>query len=149
MSKIESEKIGCLHRPCSRLAPRGKIELVSRPVKPWLGVWAIHLDAESTVFMTAARQCGARGHICTNVRCSQSQQIEERSRMRENMTRSGRYGYKTPATNVVQGLLEQEDIECVGDCFNSHASFACCSPHQLSSTGSRITSPIALYWQHV
>ena len=28
MTKIESEKIDCLHRPCSRPAPRGKIELV-------------------------------------------------------------------------------------------------------------------------
>ena len=28
MPKIESEKIDCLHRPCSRPAPRGKIELV-------------------------------------------------------------------------------------------------------------------------
>ena len=28
MPKIESEKIDCLHRPCSRSAPRGKIESV-------------------------------------------------------------------------------------------------------------------------
>ena len=28
MPKIESEKIDCLYRPCSRLAPRGKIESV-------------------------------------------------------------------------------------------------------------------------
>ena len=28
MPKIESEKINCLHRPCSRPAPRGKIESV-------------------------------------------------------------------------------------------------------------------------
>ena len=28
MPKIESEKIDCLHRPCSRPAPRGKIESV-------------------------------------------------------------------------------------------------------------------------
>ena len=27
-AKIESEKIDCLHRPCSRLAPRGKVESV-------------------------------------------------------------------------------------------------------------------------
>ena len=30
MPKIESEKIDCLHRPCSRPAPRGKIESVRR-----------------------------------------------------------------------------------------------------------------------
>ena len=55
------------------------------------------------------------------------------------------------ATDVVQGLLEQEDIECVGDCFDSlgDAGFACCSPQQLSSSWSRITSPKAMYWQHV
>ena len=28
MPKIESEKIDCLHRPCSRPAPRGKVESV-------------------------------------------------------------------------------------------------------------------------
>ena len=33
MPKIESEKIDCLHRPCSRPAPRGKIQSYARTQK--------------------------------------------------------------------------------------------------------------------
>ena len=72
-------------------------------------------------------------------------QIEERSHMRKDMTWSGCYGYKMASMDVVHGLLEQEDIGCVGGCFDIRARFACCSPLQLSSTWARITS--SKYWQ--
>ena len=46
MSKIESEKIDCLYRPCSRPAPRGKIESVrthSEVIEQFDSFWMLKL----------------------------------------------------------------------------------------------------------
>ena len=58
MSKIESEKIDCLHRPCSRPAPRGKIEI---------GTHALRSHRRSLIRFRCSNSCflletGIAGH---------------------------------------------------------------------------------------